>query len=97
LKWNVIFDTNDFKKLNNEIIHLKSYDLDKTKLNKSIKVSNSYEKNGNKATIISAPIILGYYVIIKQSSFYGESILVASKTKDKWSIVCRKSVFQILE
>lgn len=99
LKWNDIFDTNDFKKLKNEIIHLKSYDLDKTKLNKSIEISKSYEKsvNNKEVTIISAPIILGNYALIKQSSFYGESILVASKTNDKWSVICRKSVFQILE
>lgn len=98
LEWKDIFKKNDFKILHNEIIQLKSLQLDKAKLNKGIKVSDSCEKRDDKhITVISAPIIIGKYAIVKQSSWYGESILIANKDKNKWSVICRKSVFQILE
>jgi hypothetical protein len=97
LEWKEIFDKNEFGELKKRILNLKEFIIDEDKLENSIRISESIETSDKEVTVISAPIVIGSHAVIKQFYFKGESILFAYKKNNKWTIICRKSIFQKLD
>lgn len=72
--------------------------LDQSKLHQNIILEDDFEPQNESyksVSSISRPIIVNDFAIIKRSSMYGESIIIAKKQKNRWIVICHKTVFGI--
>jgi hypothetical protein len=99
LEWHDIFSENDLKKIRSQIIKMHSFKLDKSKLSEKISLINKCINFSGKKNIISItkPIIVNDYAIIKSSSHSNESIIIASKSSNKWIPICRKWIYSVID
>lgn len=99
IEWRNIFSTDDFSELSDLIKKLRPYKLDRSKLSKNIiltdKLSTSW-KSEDRIIVISKPIILNGFAVIKQHDYENELIIVATRSSGKWKTFCRKWVVLIL-
>ncbi|WP_336066510.1 hypothetical protein [Mesoflavibacter sp. CH_XMU1404-2] len=94
VKWENIFSNKELKMLRDKIAHHKVMKLDNNKLSKNISLKKTID---DKTIIISVPEIINNYSVVKISGNKGELIIVAKKVNNKWEIICRKWVYQVID